>query len=349
MIVKMKRILFVTSKVFDWYESQDAAEHFKNAPYSIDAIGYNLEKLGWQTGWMGRKTARSPFSVARRIDEFNPDIVYTYGSTVALHPLFARKFLCKHKAFKVVHGWDDHYGRIWNEICGWPGKVFMNWLEKRIVKNSDAVVTLSYALQNLGRSWGVNCHYIPNGADPLPSPSHPLTSSPSHLLTGRFNLIYTGDKAKWKRTADICRAMRSLPKDVKLYMTGQEYDYLKPYYSENCISLGWLTKEEQYAVMSQANAFVCTSDQDCNAKLQEYLRWKKPILGFDGEANLFFKNGHNALLAKDGDYAPLIRRLLDEPGLAETLAANAAAEIPVYSWSEIAQQFDEYFKKFLKP
>ena len=41
------KILFVTSKVFDWYESQDATEHFKNAPYSIDAIGYNLEKLGW--------------------------------------------------------------------------------------------------------------------------------------------------------------------------------------------------------------------------------------------------------------------------------------------------------------
>ena len=25
--------------------------------------------------------------------------------------------------------------------------------------------------------------------------------------------------------------------------------------------------------MSQADAFVCTSNQDCNAKLQEYLRW----------------------------------------------------------------------------
>jgi len=58
------------------------------------------------------------------------------------------------------------------------------------------------------------------------------------LLTGRFKLVYTGDKARWKRTEDICRAMRELPKDVKHYMTGQEYDHLKPYYSENCISLG---------------------------------------------------------------------------------------------------------------
>jgi len=337
----MNRILYITSKLQPWFESQDAAEHFRHAPYSIDAIGYNLEKIGWSVGWMGRKTATSVLAVARRIDTFKPDIVYTYGPTVALQPLFCRRFLCKHKSFKIVHGWDDPYGRIWEEFLGWPGKLAMDWLEKRIVKNSDAVVTLSYELQKKGRRWGVDCHYIPNGADPLPST---FNLQPSTLrLNGTFNLVYTGDKARWKRTEDICRSMRELPKDVKLYMTGQEYEHLRPYYSENCISLGWLTKEEQLAVMSQADAFVVTSNQDCNAKLQEYLRWKKPILAFDGEANNFFKNGHNALLAKDGDYAPLIRRLLDEPDLAATLAKNAAAEIPVYSWAEIAGQFADYF------
>ena len=338
----MKRILYIPSKVWDWYESQNAAEHFARAPYSIDAIGYNLEKLGWAVGWMGRKSARSIFSVARRIDEFKPDIVYTYGSTVALHPLFARKFLCKYKQFKVVHGWDDPYGRIWNELCGWPGKVLMDWMEKRIVKNSDAVVTLSYELQMKGRRWGVEAKYIPNGADAIPD-TQLLAQSSSLKLTGTFKLVYTGDKAKWKRTEDICRAMQKLPKDVKLYMTGQEYAHLKPYYSENCISLGWLTKEEQFAVMSQADAFVVTSDQDCNAKLQEYLRWKKPILAFDGEANNFFTNGRNALLAKDGDYAPLVERLIHEPALGPTLVANAEKDIPVYTWAEIAQQFNDYF------
>ena len=99
--------------------------------------------------------------------------------------------------------------------------------------------------------------------------------------------------------------------------------------------------------MSQADAFVCTSDQDCNAKLQEYLRWRKPILAFDGEANLFFRNGHNALLAKNGEYSPLIRRLIEEPTLAETLASNAEREIPVYSWREIAGLFDAFFVKVL--
>jgi glycosyltransferase involved in cell wall biosynthesis len=117
------------------------------------------------------------------------------------------------------------------------------------------------------------------------------------------------------------------------------------YRSPNCIFLGWLSKKEQYGVMSQADVFVCTSDQDCNAKLQEYLRWKKPILAFDGEANNFFKNGENALLARDGDYAPLIEKLAGDQGLCRKLAQNAARDIPLYSWLEIARQFEEYFRE----
>ena len=226
-------MIYVSSTRFAWFESQSAAEHFAEAPYSINAIGFNLERRGWSVGWCGWKGSKNPFALARRIDDFKPDIIYTYGSTVALHPLFCRRFLCKHKAFKVVHGWDDHYGRIWGDLFGWSGKVFMNWMEKRIVKNSDAVVTLSYELQKIGRKWGVECKYIPNGADPIEN----LPRSDKIKLEGRFNIVYTGDKAKWKRTSDICKSMAKLPKDIKLYLTGRNEDYLARYASDNCIFL----------------------------------------------------------------------------------------------------------------
>ena len=332
-----KRILFVSSTRFPWFESQDSEEHFRHAPYSIGAIGYNLEKLGWTVGWNGWSSAKSIRALSRRIDEFRPSVIYTYGSTLALHPLICRRLFCRHKAFKVVHGWDDEYGVIWNELFGWPGRMLMNWMEKRIVKNSDAVVTLSYFLQGKGAKWGVKCRYIPNGADPLEM----LTVNGQIKLKGRFNLVYTGDKAKWKRTHEICEAMRHVPKDIKLYLTGQNYPHLDKYASENCIFLGWVSKEEQFNVMSQADAFVVTSDQDCNAKLQEYLRWRKPILGYDGRPNLFFKNGENALLTKD--YPTAIMRLVNDPDMRVRLVENAVRDIPVYSWREIAEQFDRYF------
>ena len=335
-----KRLLYASSTRRNGFENQDPLSHYKEAPYSIEAIGYNLSKKGWDVCWCGWNSTHNPYRLAKYIDDFKPDIVYSHGSLLALHPLFCRKFLCRHKAFKVVHGWDDHYGRIWGDMFGWPGKVLMDWMEKRIVKNSDAVVTLSYELQKIGRKWGVECKYIPNGADPVEE----LTVKGDIKLTGRFNIVYSGDKAKWKRTEDICSAMARLPKDIKLYLTGRKEAYLEKYSSENCIFLGWLTKEEQFNVMSQADAFVCTSNQDCNAKLQEYLRWKKPILAYDGEANNFFKNGENALLAKDGDYAPLIERLASCPELCRRIPENAERDIPVYSWAEIAGQFDEYFR-----
>lgn len=332
-----KRLLYVSSTRSDWFEDPDPEAHLKAAPYSIDAIGCHLARRGWTVGWAGMPTTRNIFRLARRIDEFRPDIIYTYGSLVALHSVWCRKFLCKHRDFKVVHGWDDHYDRIWGEMFGWPGRVFMKWYQTRIVKNSDAVVTLSHTLQNLGRQWGVECKYIPNGADPLEM----IEVRGEIKLEGRFNLVYTGDKARWKRTDDVCKAMRKLPKDIKLYLTGKRADYLDEYESENCVFLGWLSKAEQFNVMSQADAFVCTSNQDCNAKLQEYLRWKKPILAYDGEANLFFKNGRNALLTKD--YVVPILRLANDPALCKTLAENAARDIPVYSWAEIAERFERYF------
>ena len=65
-----KRILFVSSTRFPWFESQDSEEHFRHAPYSIGAIGYNLEKLGWTVGWNGWSSAKSIRALSRRIDEY---------------------------------------------------------------------------------------------------------------------------------------------------------------------------------------------------------------------------------------------------------------------------------------
>ena len=73
----MKRILYVSSTRRPWFEDQRCAVHYAAAPYSIDAIGYNLEKIGWIVGWCGMKSSCNPFRLAKHIDRFKPDIVYT--------------------------------------------------------------------------------------------------------------------------------------------------------------------------------------------------------------------------------------------------------------------------------
>ena len=335
--MKDKRILLVCSERSDGFETASDVEHFTKHPYSVRAILYHLSLQGWQTCRAGWKTSSHLGSLAKRIDDFKPSIIYTYGSTVALNPLICRRFLCKWKSFKVIHGWDDLYGDIWGEIAGWPGRLLMNVIERLIVTLSDHVITLSYFLHSRGKKWGVDCHYIPNGAD-VPIFDH---SACTIRLEGEMKLVYTGDQAKWKKTADICEAMRHVPNTIKLYLTGEHYAYLDSYASDNCIFLGYVSKNDQMCVMNQADVLVSTADQDCNAKLQEYLRFKKPILGYDGRMNFFFTNGRNALLTRD--YPVALRHLAHDPQLRQLLATNAERDLLVFTWSEIASQFHAFF------
>jgi glycosyltransferase involved in cell wall biosynthesis len=334
-----KRLLVVSShRAGTGIDTLDTAAFFAKYPYSLGAITYNLERLGWTTRRLGMVNSRNPWRLARIIDEFQPDIIYTYGSLTAMNPLWARRWLCRHRAFRVVHGWDDIYGDIWRDVYGWlPGK-FMEGMERVIVTRSDAVVTLSRYHQQIGRRWGVESHYIPNGAD-IPQFD---TAASTIRLEGRLKIVYTGDAARWKRTWEICAAMRHLPPEIKLYRTGGHYAELDQYNSENCIYLGYLSKNDQLSVMAQADVLVVTADQDCNAKIQEYLRFHKPILGYDGRANLFFANGRNALLTRD--YPTAIRRLADDPALRQQLVEHADRELPVHTWAEIAAQFDACFR-----
>ncbi len=337
----MKKILVASSSNDDWFEDQSCEVHFQRHHYSLGAIMFNLEKLGWKINWAGRKTTRSLPKLKRRIEEFKPDVIYTYGAFTSLNPILLRPF-CRHKKYLVVHGWDDAYGEIWGSIAGPIAAFLMNFWEKLIVTKSDYVVTLSYFLQKKGRKWGVECKYIPNGANPVETEK----VTPSLKLQGDMNLVYTGDQSAWKSTFQICEAMRHVPKNIKLYLTGRINHELDEYASDNCIFLGFLPKDVQLGVMSQADVFVCTANQDCNAKLQEYLRWHKPILGYDDRANLFFKNEVNALLTKD--YPAAIMRLYENPDFRKSLADNADRDIPVYDWHEIARQFDSFFCECLK-
>lgn len=345
------RILVASSEKAPWYESiQDVDEHARRQPYTLGAIMRHLYYThGWDVAWTGRRTTQSIRTLGQKIAAFKPDIIYTYGAFTALNPILCRLLPgaagAAARAATIVHGWDDAYGDIWGDKLGWPGRFLMNAMERLIVTRSDHVVTLSRFLQARGRSWNVEATYIPNGADPvelLPPPEENAIP-----LEGTLKIVYTGDQARWKQTADICKAMRHVPNDIVLYLTGRHYPYLDRYASPNCRFLGFVSKEQQFDIMRQADAFVCTADQDCNAKLQEYLRWKKPYIGFDGRANLIFQNGRNALLTHD--YAPLLKALRASPSLSGMIANHAETDIPVLSWAEIARLFDTLFRSLRHP
>ena len=46
-------------------------------------------------------------------------------------------------------------------------------------------------------------------------------------------------------------------------------------------------------------------------------------------------------------FAEAFRQLADNPDLGRGLAAQAAVDLPVHSWAEIAEKFDTYFRGLL--
>jgi glycosyltransferase involved in cell wall biosynthesis len=307
---------------------------------SMSLIHYHLENLGWEIRHAGMRESLTPFPLARMLTRFNPTIVFTYGGLTSLQPVLARKLLTRWRG-PIVHGWADYYDEIWAANFGLLAGLAMRVIERQVIRRSDYILSLGHYCDERARRWGKRSWYIPNGSD---VPGFDPSTCPIRL-TGDLNLVYTGDQAPYKRTLDVVGAMSRLPSNIKLYLTGQPYPYLRKYASENVIFLGFLSRNDLWSVISQADVCVCTADQDCNGKFHDYLRMRKPILAYDGKPNWLFTNRVNALLARD--YEAAILELYRSPELRRSLAENAARDIPVYTWKEIAQMYDRVFREIL--
>lgn len=334
-----KRLLYVTSS-FDADTQLTAQAYKEKKPYGHAQVLYHLVNLGWTIRRLSFHDTKSLTGLARFLADYQATIVFTNGST-ALAPVWARKLTRKWSG-PVVCGWDDFYEDMWRTAFGRLPGIFMHWFEKRIVVGSDYIITISRYNQKRAESWGKKTWYIPNGCD---IPQYDASACPIRL-EGAMKMVYCGDQAAYKRTEDIVRAMSHVPSDIKLYLIGTPNPALTPFASPNVIFLGRLPENDKWSVMNQADVLVCTADTDCNAKFHEYLRMKKPILGYDGIPNYLFTNRRNALLTRD--YPSAIMALFQSPALRISLTDNASQDIPVYTWREIAGQYHQAFSEIAK-
>ncbi len=334
----MRRILYITSSRNRIVTLPTTERFYNAAPHGVAASLYFLEKLGWENRRLGFRESWNPLRVARVMNEFHPDVVYTYGVT-ALSPIVAQRLF---RAWRcpIVHGWEDCYGDIWSNVAGHAFGLLVHLWERQIIRRSDYITTPSFALQNRAQAWGKRVWRIPNGAEEIPTFDRTKCTL---QLQGAMKLVHLGDQGKYKHTEDVVHAMARVPKEIKLYLVGNPNRDLLKYASENVIFTGPVSWEDLWGVLDQADVLVCTAHQDCNGKFYHYLRAKKPILGYDGDPNLQFKNHINALLTRD--YAAAIMELYSSPELRMTLATNAFRDIPVLTWQEVAQQFDLAFRE----
>lgn len=331
-----RRLLYIVS-------SRDAdtfltcTEYRDKIPWGHGQILYHLEQLGWSIRRLSFFESWNPWTLGRLMDEYQPDLVLTNGTT-ALSPVWARKWFCRWRG-PIILDWGDFYAVVWETNFGWLAGRFMRFYERCIVRGSDYVMTVSKHNQKRAEAWGKRTWYVQSACV---EPVYDLNAC-SIRLSGAMKLVYCGGQGKYKKVEDIVNAMAHVPDDIRLYLIGTPNPDLRKHASGNVVFLGQLPENDKWSVMSQADVLVNTADMDVNSKIYEYLRMQKPILGYDGIPNYKFTNRVNALLTRD--YPSAIMELYQSPELRTTLAVNAARDLPVCTWLELAQQYDHILQE----
>ncbi len=333
----MKKILLCTTIRDRGFRTFTDEQFFNRYPSASGHLFGSLKPLGWETLRLGFSDTINPFKIAKAMTSYQPDLVYAYGATGEM-PYWARKL--SGWRGPIVHSWDDYYDEIWKASFGRIAGYFMRHYEMRIIRHSDHVITLSKYLMQKATVAGVKAWFVPNGCDPFPPPRPTRIS-----LEGRFKLAYCGGVNRYKRVQHIVTAMKHLPPDFRLYLTGPVDDTIRRAAPENVVFFGNIDRNDVWHVMRQADVLVNTSDQDCSVKFRQYVRMGKPILSCGGRPAMFFTNGRNAVISDD--FVNAIWLMYNNPELRKQLADNVVRDIPVLTYPDVAKELDRVLTDIL--
>jgi len=242
--------------------------------------------------------------------------------------------------------------------------------DARVWRGANGYVTITDGLRReLERRFGPRPRIavIPDGVRPgdgadLQPPSfdpRPATSDP-RPPTSDFTIGYAGHLYPWKGVDLIVEAVAAMP-DVNGLIVGghdQEPDLarVKAFAAElDCATritfTGLLPPPDVAARLREADVLVLPNPRSAISdthtsplKLFEYMASGRPIVASDlpsiGEV---LRDGENAVLVEPGNPQALvagIRKIKDDPALAQRLAAQAAADVRDYTWARRAERLE---------
>jgi len=301
-------------------------------PRGIFAINHYLKEFGNELTELGKHDMLNFYRVYKKI---KPDIIVTSWIPAGIVPIFFKKLgLIK---TPIVHQWDDYYTE---QMTNYP-KSIIRFMENYCIKTSDYITTVSKYNEILAKKLGKKVFFIPHGIENRTIKTkinlNKLKTNPKNI-----KIIYIGEQSKYKKTDEIINAMKKISGD--LFLVGKVNQEFKKISGKNIHFLGEVDPREIKSILIQGDILVNPSDQDSNFKFFEYISAKKPILGFDGRPNYFFKNRENALLTKDFEKGLL--ELANNKELRLKLIKNIS-KIKTFSWVEIAKKHQEVYEKIL--
>lgn len=203
---------------------------------------------------------------------------------------------------------------------------------------------------------------MPNGVDPArfegtPGARDRVAGKYGLDLSGKTVIFNASRMPPWLKLSDLTEAARLLPESYQVVVCGDmPYADVLPkagFSGGKVMFLGRVPFEDVMVILQDiADVAVNLYDADCyksripfyfeNRKMKEYLAAGKPIIVADVPAKeAFLKEGENALFYRSGDprdLADKIRRVCEDPALAEVMGRNNRALSLEFTWEKIVER-----------
>jgi glycosyltransferase involved in cell wall biosynthesis len=295
------------------------------------------------------------------------DLVYSTSSPPDNH-LIAR-FISRRKGIPWVADFRDPW--TWNYLYEkpWPTRSLERWMERSVIREADAVVTVSEPLSEgyrglLPPSQMDKVVTITNGFDPNDFPKQRSEST----ADDKIKVVYCGNFDRRHRPTRFLEALEILLKDRPLLRRRLTVRFMGAFPPEDCQFVGEKGLEEVVSIDGYRPYRECRSatagadillfliysgpgaEINLSGKLFQYLALRKPILGIvpDGAAREILKRSGLARLAEPSDeygIAATLGDMIDDlqdskrkPEANEDLIRNF--EFPVLAGS-LAEIFDK--------
>jgi len=246
---------------------------------------------------------------------------------------------------------------------------FANFMERKILKQSDVIVTVSRVLKEELLNIGIpmkSVYVIPNAADPTRfTPSTNGGEIRKQLgLTDKIVVGYFGAFHRWHGVEVLVKAFqKSFGRNKNIHLvlvgTGELYEDIKKLIMrEKLTDVVTLTGVVPYTEVSKYMAMcdICTAPFlpverffFSPIKIFEYMAVAKAIIASKiGQIGEVLKDGESAILVEAGDRSALSEAILGlakNPELRERLGNVARKEVEKYTWERNAEKILEIYQK----
>ena len=245
------------------------------------------------------------------------------------------------------------------------------WIDRRLIGRTDRLIGNSPSVVEFYRDLGIPAEKlgcIPNGIELPPLPTTTNAENRASLLReldfprDAFVVGYIGRLAKQKRVEDLIwtvETLRQIRPQLRLVIVGDgpERERLEGFARDVRVSpyVRFLGHREDASRWLQLFDVFClaSSFEGMSNSVMEAMSFGKPVVASDIPANrelvVQSETGFLPKLADTVGFMQFVRRLIDEPGLAESLGRAGRERIQqFFSISRMADAYAEVYRNLLR-